>query len=281
MRITVLLSLAALTLAQGNAQGGSHTSGHGNATATSQSGHGAAPAGQGGAPGSGGKTQGPDPDIENWFLAKCMLWVWLTLIGTVTVYTWYRHAAKYIRTVACLNNDTQRYFQQPNHLYSKVRKHLLDAPLITKRHHREFRLSTAINMGTLPNRVQFLFMLAYLAMFITLATYDMDFSVPMVERLAQLIGRLGTLTVMNMLPLFLMAGRNNPLIKLTGISFDSYNFVHRWLGRMTVLTAVAHGLSWVFHRELLSGWAAVHMAELTSKTIITGTMVCFHSRTSH
>ena len=57
--------------------------------------------------------------------------------------------------------------------------------------------------------------------------------------------RTGVLSVMNMLPLFLLAGRNNPLIKLLDISFDTYNLLHRWIGRIAVLEAVSHTAAWM------------------------------------
>ena len=53
-------------------------------------------------------------------------------------------------------------------------------------------------------------------------------------------------------PLFLLAGRNNPLIPLLNISFDTYNLIHRWFGRIVILEALAHTLAhygkngWVF-----------------------------------
>ena len=53
------------------------------------------------------------------------------------------------------------------------------------------------------------------------------------------------MAVMNMIPLFLLAGRNNPVIKLTGISFDTMNLVHRWFGRIVILEALAHTICWI------------------------------------
>ena len=51
-------------------------------------------------------------------------------------------------------------------------------------------------------------------------------------------------------PLFLLAGRNNPLIPLLNISFDTYNLIHRWFGRIVILEAVAHTLAYYAG----SGW---------------------------
>ena len=42
-----------------------------------------------------------------------------------------------------------------------------------------------------------------------------------------------------------MAGRNNPLIKLLDVSFDTWNLLHRWLGRIVVLESLAHTICWM------------------------------------
>ena len=62
------------------------------------------------------------------------------------------------------------------------------------------------------------------------------------------------LAVVNMVPLFLMAGRNNPLIKLLGMSFDTFNLLHRWLGRIVVLESVAHMLAFLISNASTNGW---------------------------
>jgi predicted ferric reductase len=45
-----------------------------------------------------------------------------------------------------------------------------------------------------------------------------------------------------------MAGRNNPLISLLNVPFDSFNMMHRWLGRLAVLEAIAHTLCWMINK---------------------------------
>lgn len=45
------------------------------------------------------------------------------------------------------------------------------------------------------------------------------------------------------IPLFILVGRNNPLIPLLGISFDTYNLIHRWFGRIVILEAICHTLA--------------------------------------
>lgn len=61
---------------------------------------------------------------------------------------------------------------------------------------------------------------------------------------AELRGRSGTLVILNMVLLFLPAARNNPLIWILYISFDTYNLLHRWLGRIIVLESVVHTAAW-------------------------------------
>lgn len=62
--------------------------------------------------------------------------------------------------------------------------------------------------------------------------------------LADVRGRTGHLAVVNMVPLFVLAGRNNPLIPLLRVSFDTYNLFHRWFGRIVILQSIAHTAAW-------------------------------------
>ncbi len=141
--------------------------------------------------------------------------------------------------------------------WPRVKKHILLAPLGKKRHNREFRLSTAINIGTLPSRFHTILLgCYYLSNFIY--CFKLDYSNPnryMV--LAELRGRTGMLAVANMIPLIILAGRNNPLIQILKISFDTYNLLHRWIGRMIVLEALLHTLAWTITEVADSGWTGV------------------------
>ncbi|RCI12970.1 hypothetical protein L249_0483 [Ophiocordyceps polyrhachis-furcata BCC 54312] len=128
----------------------------------------------------------------------------------------------------------------------RLKKHLLYAPLLRKRHNREFRPLPAVNLGTLPSRPYCIFIVLYLAA--NVATM----SILLLNRgnpngyavVAELRGRSGTLAVANMVPLIILAGRNNPLIPLLKISYDSFNMLHRWLGRLVVVQIVVHAACW-------------------------------------
>ncbi|KAJ5901775.1 hypothetical protein N7495_002303 [Penicillium taxi] len=125
-----------------------------------------------------------------------------------------------------------------------LKKHLLYAPLGSRRHNREIQISSAVGIGTLPSRLQSVLITLYLTSQVTYCLY-LDYRVnEKAALIAELRGRSGTLAVLNMVPLFLLAARNNPLISILHISFDTYNLMHRWLGRIVVLEAVTHTVAW-------------------------------------
>jgi Ferric reductase like transmembrane component len=192
---------------------------------------------------------GPDRDeIENWRLAKSIVYSWTAIVVLLMGYTFSLACIRYIRTSINASKEDQRYSAIPNRTYGLTKRYLLDAPLFRTRHHREFMLSSAINVGTLPNRLQTIFLTAYLVMAITLTTYGINWHGGKEIILEQILKRTGFMAIVNMLPLFLLAGRNNPLIAWTGVTFDTYNLIHRWLGRIVVLEAIAHGISWLVHK---------------------------------
>ncbi|KAJ5126913.1 hypothetical protein N7448_007692 [Penicillium atrosanguineum] len=134
--------------------------------------------------------------------------------------------------------------QEQSSWWPFAKKQIIYAPLGKKRHNREVQLSSAIGMGTLPSRFQTILISFYLASQVIYCLY-LDYGVNEKAALvAELRGRSGTLAVLNMVPLFLLAARNNPLISILHISFDTYNLIHRWLGRIVVLEAITHTAAW-------------------------------------
>lgn len=149
-----------------------------------------------------------------------------------------------ITTVGSSKKQQTYWAEEQSSWWPRLKKHFLYAPLGSKRHNRELQLSSAVGMGTLPSRFQTILIILYFAMqviYCSLLDYNANVKAALV---AELRGRAGVLAVLNMIPLFLLAGRNNPLITLLHISFDTYNLLHRWLGRMVVLAAVTHTAAW-------------------------------------
>ena len=174
-------------------------------------------------------------------------------------------------TAMSMTRNQQGYFASVSRWW-KVKKHVLYAPLWNKRHNREFQLSSVISMGTLPSRFHALLLVFYL---LTNLAYCLilDFSRPnKYSLIAELRGRSGTLAVANMLPLVIFAGRNNPLIGWLQISFDTYNLLHRWIGRTIVLEALIHTCAWAYVKHAAAGWSGMGLAIRTDPFIGYGTV---------
>ncbi|KAH7196242.1 hypothetical protein BKA60DRAFT_432933, partial [Fusarium oxysporum] len=116
-----------------------------------------------------------------------------------------------------------------------AKKHVIYAPLWKKRYSRGFSLSSAISIGALPSRLHMALLVGYMGsnftyMFVLNWANDDRYAF-----CAELRGRSSTLALVNMVPLIILAGRNNPLIPVLKISFDTCNLLHRWIGRIVVL----------------------------------------------
>ncbi|KAK5165942.1 uncharacterized protein LTR77_008866 [Saxophila tyrrhenica] len=220
---------------------------------------------------------------ENWNMCKYTAWTWAAIVGVMLVYRWTTELLHHIRRIANLNHGTssdskQKYFTIPDERWASFKRNFIVAPLLRKRHNREFKLSAAMNVGTLPGRAQTFFLVGYLVMNAVTCAMHINWHGDTLTWLGDACDRTGTLSVLNMIPLFVLAGRNNPLIWLLGISFDTYNMIHRWIGRIVVLEAVLHGAFWMAEEVVEDpekGWAAIKGAMAASPMILTGTIgVC-------
>jgi predicted ferric reductase len=179
-------------------------------------------------------------------------------------------STKYVRTLTCLNNPTQTFFMKPSQTYAAFKDNLLYAPIFRKRHNREFQLSSAINMGTLPTRFQFMFLVLYFGTNIAFCVVSIHWDQTFVSVAREVRNRTGILAVVNMVPLFVMASRNNPLISWLNMSFDTFNLLHRWFGRVVVLETLAHTGAWMAATYTTGGWAAITKQFSASPMIMWG-----------
>ena len=161
------------------------------------------------------------------------------------------------RIISTVSTARQQTFWgvEESPFWAGMKKNFLYAPLGSKRHNREFRISAAVNVGTLPSRFHTLLLTVYVLSQVAYCTI-LDYKVNEKAALfAELRGRSGNLAVLNMIPLFLLAGRNNPLIPLLHVSFDTYNLMHRWIGRVVIIESVVHTLAWSANAVPIKGWA--------------------------
>lgn len=218
-------------------------------------------------------------ESENWRLIKYTALTWGAVLIILLAYRCALRLQRSIRRVANLSqrtsgNTNQLYFTIPNENWAKFKRYWLIAPLFRKRHMREFKLSAAVNVGTLPSRIQTSWLLSYFALNIATCLVMIHWDMDKTVWLTDLCNRTGTIATVNMIPLFLLAGRNNPLIKLLDMSFDNYNLIHRWTGRIVVVEAVLHGVFWMAREVIEGGWKSVapQMADTNDTMVLTGTI---------
>ncbi|SLM39844.1 ferric-chelate reductase [Lasallia pustulata] len=260
--LLVLVALISAVLGEGTSQGGQST---GKAAPTGGSG------GSGGGKGGGmSAAEAKAMNTDNELFANYILISLAAVVGGIAIYRTILYAVRYVRTLTCLNNDTQRYFQLPNPTFASIKEHFLYAPLFRTRHLREIRLSSALSMYILPTRFQSVFLAGVVGMNVALCCIGIEWHGPQTLLLGHLRNRTGTLAVVNMIPLVVMGGRNNPLIALLNISYDSFNLVHRWFGRMVIFQVIAHTVAWTVKEVQTSGWTGVHKALMGSQLIYTG-----------
>ncbi|KAI0008613.1 ferric reductase like transmembrane component-domain-containing protein [Xylariaceae sp. FL0662B] len=167
--------------------------------------------------------------------------------------------------------DRQRYWKTSQWSWMpSLKKNLIYAPLWSKRHNREIKLSSAINIGTLPSRLHFIILMVYIISNLVYMLHvdwrkENKYSIA-----AEIRGRSGTLSVVSMIPLIILAGRNNPLIGMLKVSFDTYNLLHRWMGRVVVVEAAIHTIAWLYVQAAADGWDGVGQKLLHESFIASG-----------
>lgn len=166
----------------------------------------------------------------------------------------------HIRRVSAMSvgGDRQNYWKYSQWTWLPwFKKQILYAPLWKKRHNREIKLSNAVNIGTLPSRFHFVLLSILIVSNIVYMFVLNWHNENMYSFCAELRGRSGTLSMVNMVPLIFLAARNNLLIPWLKVSFDTYNLIHRWLGRLVVIEAVIHTIAWLIVQVADGGWKSV------------------------
>jgi hypothetical protein len=201
-----------------------------------------------------------------WSLGVVAMIILLFRIGERVEHHW-RHLA-----AMNLSGEGQLFWKNNRSSWWKFKKYILYAPLGKKRHNREIQLSKAMNMGTIPSRFHTMLLAAYL---LSNLVYCLMLDYSKLDKyavIAELRGRTGNMAVVNMIALVILAGRNNPLILLLQISFDTYNLIHRWMGRIIVLESLAHTVAWAYVKNAATGWAGICLKIRSDPFIFSGTI---------
>lgn len=214
-------------------------------------------------------TQGLDGvnQLQNYFFINTAVTFFVILAGLCLFLRLYNLSNNYYRQmIACTStNDRQTFFaRNQTTTWPWIKKHILYAPLWTKRHNKELQLSSAVSVGTLPSRFHFALIIIYVLSNIIFCTV-LDYRTGMrAATLAELRGRSGALATGNLIPTILFALRNNPFIPLLQVTYDTFNLFHRWLARIVIAESTVHVFAWAANAVAAGGKAELYTLLLGS-----------------
>ncbi|KAI9705684.1 MAG: hypothetical protein M1820_005094 [Bogoriella megaspora] len=214
---------------------------------------------------------------QNWLLVDALVLSFAVLCIATLIYRLCIRGNRHLRQLLTMTKDSRQLYWTENHstIWPTLKNHLFYAPLFTKRHNREIQLSSAINVGTLPGRFHTLLLILYAASNIAyclVLDYQREETASVV---AELRGRTGILASINMMPTVLFALRWNPLIGILGVSYDTFNLLHRWAARITIIEALVHTLCWLSNSIQSGGWHQVGTSLGTSTSYLWGMIGTF------
>jgi hypothetical protein len=186
------------------------------------------------------------------------LWALLGVIALVFVYTTLLRLNAHVRHLASMSNQgALRYFSKCSPTVSLIKSNILYAPLLHYRRARELKFSQHLTFGRVPTRFQTIFISLLIITHVFASTWNIPWSDPELEVLPILRNRTGTLSVVNLIPNVILSTIKNPLIWLLDIPYDTFNMMHRWLGRVSILQAIAHMICYLVGSVRQKGWAGV------------------------
>jgi hypothetical protein len=187
---------------------------------------------------------GPDYDKINEQIEHLILLVLGCMASVVLIWQITGLYIAHTRKLSSFNNSTQKYFLRTYKYWALLKKHLLYAPLFHKLHSRGIWIKS-LNLGVVPKRFHVLLLIGLVAMNAILIVIGIPFASSLDEYAGILQDRSGSMAVVNLIPLVILAGRNNLLIVSTRVPFDTWNIFHRWLARIVVIESLIHALAWI------------------------------------
>lgn len=197
----------------------------------------------------------------NYLFANILLACFMGLLGVTFALRWWGMANRHLRYLMTMGRwDDQRYWMMNHtHWWPWIKKHIVYAPLGRQRHNREWQLSSAISMGTIPTRYHSVLLLLYIFCNIAFCLV-VDYSQESFATLAELRGRTGIMAALNCIPTVLFALRNNPLIPILGVSYDTFNLLHRWCARAVVIEGSLHTIFWAANAIATAGQEQIRLS---------------------
>ncbi|KAK5310176.1 hypothetical protein LTR70_009678 [Exophiala xenobiotica] len=191
-------------------------------------------------------------------LAENYLYALIALTAIVFLYHTSVRVNNHVRHLSSLNGSpgAQKYFSSLSPTMAWMKDHILLAPMLHHRRAAPIKFSEKVNLGGLPTRFQAIFIGFVIAYNIFACVWNVPWADDELEVLPILRNRTGTLATVNLIPIIIMSTIKNPLVNALEISYDSFNLMHRWIGRLSILQGIAHTLCWLIAKVAKSGWSA-------------------------
>lgn len=208
----------------------------------------------------------------NYLLTNALVAMLFITLALTMIYRWTLMGHSHVRKLMAMGRESdQRYWMYNHHAkWAWIKKKVLYAPLGSVRHNQEFRIPYLKNakagMGTLPSRFHTFLLVVLLT---TNLGYCLALDWTHLEAdavIAELRGRTGQLAILNIIPTVLFALRNNPLLWMTGVSYDCFNLLHRWCARIMVIESALHVIAWAVNVHRASGPGQIALSLATSKS---------------
>jgi len=205
-------------------------------------------------------------------LAEDYLYALIVLTAFCFIYLTCMRINKHIRHLTCLNGNpsSQKYFSQLSPTMSWMKDNVFLAPLWQYRRATPIKFSSKINLGGLPSRSQAMFIGFVVIYNVFACVWNVPWYDQQLEVLPILRARTGTLATVNLIPIIIMSTIKNPFINALEISYDTFNLMHRWLGRLCILQAIAHTVCYLVAKVESAGWKAVGTSITHSNFLIFG-----------
>ncbi|KAG5368262.1 Ferric/cupric reductase transmembrane component 1 [Yarrowia sp. C11] len=163
-----------------------------------------------------------------------------------------------------------------------LRKHISLPAAFGYKHSQPFRVLQGIFSMCMPTRVQSVIvtlyvLFAFIACFPGYDLFDENTVFPShsMQLRKYVATRTGVLAFAQLPLLFLFAGRNNIMMGITGWSFDTFNVYHRWIARVMVALAIAHGVTYtVMYGDSLSTEYKLVYFFMGVIAVISGSFMC-------
>lgn len=153
-----------------------------------------------------------------------------------------------------------------------LKRHMLYAPLFSKRHNQVIKLTSVVTFGTLPSRFHSFLLITFVSLNLAYCAVLNYEDKNRYAIFAEWRGRTGALATVNLIPTILFAMRNNPLIPLLRVSYDTFNLLHRWMARIVIIESILHTLAWAIASVEQKGWDKAFHSIKTSDFMQTGTV---------